>query len=522
MNNSSFAKQAAILAAATLLARLIGFLYRLPLTNLIGDAGNALHGVGYQFYLFLLVLSAAGLPGAISKMVSERLALDKYRSAHAVFRTALVLATGVGIVASLFLWVMARPLASWFGFPGSVYAIRGVAPAIPLVSVMAVFRGYFQGMGNTTPTAVTQVIEQIFNAIFKVLLAHLFIAQLEHAAGGAAAGTAISAAVGLLVIFGIYKMLAPKILLKVKNDPRRKSEDSKSIVNELLRITFPIILGTAIFSIANFIDIAMVSNRMMASGAFTQFEIEDLFGQLSGKFVVLTTLPISVSTAIATASLPSIAGSKVVEDLKAVRRKIADALRLSTLISIPAAVGLGVLAAPILTLLFPNHPEGAILLQVGSISIVFLSLTQIATGALQGIGKIMIPVGAAAAGAVIKIPLNYVLIANPQINVLGAVISTCVCYLLAATINLGAVRKFTGIKIDWIGTFVKPLIAALMMGLASFVSYDVIYTIVLGLNWLATIFTIGIGMAVYFVVLVILGALNRSDMARIPVIRRYV
>ena len=522
MKNSSFAKQAAILAAATLLARLIGFLYRLPLTNLIGDAGNALHGVGYQFYMFLLVLSAAGLPGAISKMVSERIALNKYRSAHAVFRTALVLAAGVGIAAALILWIMAGFLAESFGFPGSVYAIRGVAPAIPLVSVMAVFRGYFQGMGNATPTAVTQVVEQFFNAIFKVLLAYLFIAQLEHAAGGAAAGTAISAAIGLLVIFCIYKMLAPKILERVKEDPAKMPEDSAAIIKELLRITFPIILGTAIFSIANFIDIAMVGNRMTASGAFTQAEIENLFGQLPGKFVVLTTLPISISTAIATASLPSIAGSKVVKDLKAVRQKIANALRLSTLISIPAAVGIGVLAEPILALLFPNHPEGAILLQVGSVSIVFLSLTQIATGSLQGIGKIMIPVGAAAAGAIIKIPLNHVLIANPQINVLGAVISTCACYLLAATINLTAVKKFTGIKIDWITIFAKPLIAASMMGLASFVSHNVVYTITLGLNWLATIFAIGIGMTIYFVVLVVLGALSREDMGRIPIIKRYV
>ena len=520
--SSSFAKQAAILAAATLLARLIGFLYRLPLTRLIGDAGNALHGVGYQFYLFLLILSAAGLPAAISKMVSERVALGQYRNAHEVFRASLILAASFGFVAFIILFLMSRSLANWFGFPGSVYAIRGVAPAIPLVSVMAVFRGYFQGMGNAAPTAVTQIIEQFFNAIFKVLLAFLFIAQLEHAAGAAAFGTFISSAIGLATIYCIYRVLKPKIMHRVYRDENWNFEAPKNILKELLQTTFPIILGAAIYSIANFIDIAMVGNRMAASGAFSQAEIEHLFGQLSGKFVVLTTLPISISSAIAMAALPSIAGSKVTKNFNDIKVKISEAFRLSTMISIPAAVGLGVLAEPILLLLFPSHPEGAILLQVGSASIIFLSLTQIATGALQGIGKIIIPVGAAVMGALIKIPLNYVLIANPGINVVGAVISTSVCYLLAACINIAAIKHFTDIKIDWFGIFGKPLTASLLMGLACFVSFNVIYEVTLGINAIATVFAIIIGLAIYFLVMVFVNGLKQTDLARIPILRRYL
>ena len=509
------------MAAATLLARFIGFLYRLPLTDLIGDEGNALYGVGFQFYLFLLVLSSAGLPNAISKMVSERIARRQYRSAHEVFKAAMVVAIIFGFMGSLLLWVMAGNFARWFGYPGSVYAIRAVSPAVLIVAVMAVFRGYFQGMGNAVPTAMSQVIEQFFNAVFKIWLAFIFVSQIERAAAGAAAGTGIGALAGLLVLLGIYKILSPKIRDRLRRDPARNTESPKVIIKELLRTAFPIILGTAIYSIANFIDLAMVSHRMAASGAFIQAEIDELYGQLIGKFVVLTTLPVSISTALSIAVLPSIAGSKAAEDHGVVVQKISKALRMSALISIPAAMGIGVMAEPILLLLFPNHPDGAILLQVGAISVVFLSLVQVATGALQGIGKIMIPVIGAGVGALTKIPLNYVLIARPEIHVLGAVISTCVCYFLAAAINLSAVKKYTGIKIDWIGVFVKPLGAAVMMGLTCYVSYYVLMAVTLGHNGIAALFSIGLGAVVYFMMLVIFGGLYEEDMARLPILRRF-
>ena len=509
------------MAAATLLARFIGFLYRVPLTDLIGDEGNALYGVGFQFYLFLLVLSSAGLPNAISKMVSERIARKQYRNAHEVFKMAMVVAVFFGFIGSLLLWIMAGHLARWFGYPDSVYAIRAVSPAVLIVAIMAVFRGYFQGMGNAVPTAMSQVIEQSFNAVFKVWLAFIFVSQIEIAAAGATAGTGIGALAGLLTLLGIYKLLSAKIRGRVRRDPGRKIEKPKALIKELLRTAFPIILGTAIYSIANFIDMAMASHRMGASGAFTQAEIDALYGQLTGKFVVLTTLPVSISTALSIAVLPSIAGSKVARDHGAITQKISKALRLSTLISIPAAMGIGVMAEPILMLLFPNHPEGAILLQVGAVSIVFLSLVQVATGTLQGIGKIMIPVIGAGVGALTKIPLNYVLIARPEINVIGAVISTCVCYFIAATINLSAVKKYTGIRIDWIGVFVKPLGAAVMMGLTCYVSYFVLMAVTLGHNGVSTLFSIGLGAVVYFMMLVVLGGLYEEDMARLPILRRF-
>ena len=503
------------MAAATLFARFLGFLYRLPLTHLIGDEGNALYAVGFQFYLFLLVLSSAGIPNAVSKMVSERFARGEYRNAHNVFYAAMIVAVTFGLIGSLMLWFMADYFAVWFGYPGSRYAIRAIAPAVVIVAVMAVFRGYFQGMHNSVPTAISQVVEQFFNAIFKVWLAFIFISQIEHAAAGAAAGTGIGAVLGLFVILVIYKLLSPKIKTRLSHDRTSGTERRGRIIKEIIFTAFPIILGTAIYSIANFIDLAMVSHRMAASGAFTQEDIDVLYGQLTGKFVVLTTLPVSVSTALSIAVLPSIAGSTVIRDRSAVIEKITKAMRLSALVSIPSAVGLGVLATPILLLLFPHHPYGAVLLQVGAVSVIFLSMVQVTTGALQGIGKIMIPIIAAAAGALVKIPLNYMLISVPEINVLGAVISTIACYFVATVVNMSVLKVYTGIKIDWPGIFIKPLAAALTMGLACYVSFYVASRI--APNAIATLFSMGMGVAVYIIMLVMLGS---KEVVQLPLIRR--
>ena len=528
------------MAAATLFARFLGFLYRLPLTDLIGDKGNALYGVGYQFYLFLLVLSSAGLPNAVSKMVSERIARGQYRNAHGVFRSAMTVAVIFGFIGTILLWIFAQNLAIRFGYPGSAYAIRAISPAVLIVAVMAVYRGYFQGMGNAAPTAVSQVVEQVFNAAFKLLLAYIIYRQLElgleWAAAGAAAGTGVGALLGLLTVFLIYRRISHKIQYRIRREPYESDyyvsehyesgfyepERPRKLIKEVLCTAFPIILGAAIYSIANFIDMSMVSQRMGSSGVFTQTEIDALYGQLTGKFVVLTTLPVSISTALAITVLPSIAGSNITRDYKAVMVKITKALRLSALISIPAAVGISVMAEPILLLLFPNHPEGAILLQVGGVSIIFLSLVQVTAGALQGIGKIIIPVIGAGAGALAKIPLNYVLIVQPEINVLGAVISTIVCYFIAFVINLGVLKKYTRFHIDWIGTFFKPLIAAAVMGLTCFASYFILMAVTYENNFVSTFISVVLGMTVYFVVLIMIGGLDKDDVGKLPLIRRLV
>jgi len=516
-------EQAAVLAAASLFSRFVGFLYRLPLTNLIGDEGNAFYGAGNNVYTFALIMSSAGLPAAISKMVSERAAKRQYRNAHEIFRVAMIVALTGGAAFALLLAFGAGFLAKLTGYPESVYAIRTLSPTIFIVAVMAVFRGYFQGMQTTIPTALSQGVEQIVNAVFSIVLAYIFFdaARIELSAAGGTAGTGIGALAGLAVIAGIYFVLAKDIRGRAfSTEGSRFVEPRGQIAKEVLKTAFPIIIGTAIFSIANFIDMSMTQSRLEASGAFNYEEIKNLYGQLSGKYVLLTTLPVSLSMALATAAIPSIAGSHVTFDAAAVKNKINTALRLSMIISIPAAVGLGVLSDPILKLLFPNHSDGGILLKYGVAAIIFLALVQIITGILHGIGKVNIPVVGAFIGLMIKIPLNHFLIANPSINILGAVISTCACYIAAAAVGLYFLRKHTGIIPDIAGAFVKPLIAAAAMGLSCYAVYHLLYA-VSGSNALSAAASIISGFAVYVAFMILIKGFRKPDIDMLPLNKKF-
>ncbi len=514
---SSFVKQAAILAAAGIIVRILGFLYRVPLTNMIGDEGNGIYSAGYYIYTFFLVMSSAGLPAAISKMVSEKISVRQYYAAHRIFKVSLLCAAVLGMAGSLFMYFGAEWFCGIIQSPRSYYSLVTLAPTIFIVAVMSVFRGYFQGMNTTVPTALSQVVEQVFNAVFSVYLAYVFMKKgVEYGAAGGTAGTGIGAAVGLIFIAFVYMLLKHDIIKKTKRDKRfYKEEKTGRIALNLLMVAVPIITGTAIFSMTNLIDMKMVNQRLAASGSFTTKEIDALYGQLTGKYVTLTTLPVSISTAFATAVLPSIAASVALKKKQELKNKIDTTLRITMIISIPAGIGMGALGSQILKMLYPNYPDGGMLLKVGAISVIFLALSQIATGILQGLGKVYVPAVNALIGALIKIPLNYILISIPEINVLGAVISTIVCYAVASILNIIALVKTTKVTPDFKGMFIKPMAASICMGLACYVVYYGIYMII-PYNTFATLFAIVIAMIVYLFIMLMLKGILIEDLKLVP------
>lgn len=525
---TAFVKQAAILASAGLVVRLIGFAYRLPLTNLIGDEGNGIYAASFYLYMFFLIMSSAGLPAAISKMVSQRVALKQYRSAQRIFYVSLAVASVAGFVSASILYFGAEWLSVLVVNPRSKTAIQTLSPTVFIVAVMSVFRGYFQGMSNTVPTATSQFVEQVFNAIFSVYLAYILLPRgLAYAVAGATGAKGIGAVAGLAVLLGIYLLALPVFRRRIQRFSKETTiEAPLSIARELLGTAAPIIVGTAIFSMTNLIDMQMVMNILINNG-HTNTEAYRLYGMLTGKYATLTTLPVSISTAFAVASIPSIASSVALGKKAEANRKINMALRLTMVLSIPAAVGIGVLANPILLLLFPAHPEGGSLLQVGAVSIIFFALVQITTGMLQGSGYVYIPAIAALCGALLKIPLNRLLIPIPQINVHGAVISTIACCMVAAIIDLVMLKKKTGVRLDFMGFLLKPLISSTAMGIGCFVFYHFIYFIVPS-NTLATLAAILIGVVIYFGFMVIIRGLSEQDLNMIPggqrlghILRRY-
>ncbi|MCD7855409.1 MAG: polysaccharide biosynthesis protein [Clostridiales bacterium] len=515
--NSSFVKQAVILAVASMIVRLLGFAYRVPLTNMIGDEGNGIYSAGYYIYTFFLILSSSGLPAAISKMISEKVALGEYKNARRIFKVSLCVAGTLGIIGMAIMFFGAERLALLVGSPRSVYTLMSLAPTVFICAVMSVYRGWYQGFNTTIPTAVSQVVEQIFNAFFSVYLAWVLLGYgIEMGAAGGTMGTGIGALAGLITIV-IISFITKKSYNAIFAEDKGgyAVETAKQITGRLFKTAIPIITGTAVFSMTNLIDMKMVMVRLAASGAFTSREADILYGQLTGKYVTLTTLPVSISTALATAVLPNIAASIALKDQKAVKAKVNTSLRLTMIISIPAAIGMGVLANQILQLLYPNYPEGGELLAIGAISIIFLALSQIETGILQGIGKVYVPAVNALIGAIVKIPLNYVLIAIPSINVKGAVISTIGCYIVCALLNLLALKRATGIKFDFVSILLKPILASLIMGVGCLGLYKLIYA-VLPSNSICTIIAIIFAIIVFVVALALMKGFKREDLALLP------
>lgn len=517
---SSFIKQAAILACAGLLVRVIGFLYRLPLTNMIGDEGNGIYSAGYYLYNFFLVMSSAGLPVAISKMVAEKIALGQYTNARKTFKVSMVVAGVLGFICMVLMLAFAEDFCSWVKSERSYYCIITLAPTVFVVSILSVYRGYFQGRGTTVPTAISQIVEQIFNAVLSVYFAWLFMNVMgkgvEFGAAGGTAGTGIGALAGLITIMVIYVLNAKRINQSYGEDKKDYHVQTfGEITSDLFRIAVPVITGTAIFSMTNLIDMVMVNSRLAATGIYTSDEIDALYGLLTGKYVTLTTLPVVISTSLATAAIPTIATSMVLKDTEAVKTKVDTTLRVTMIISIPAAVGLGALGDQILYMLFPNYPDGGNLLKAGALSIILLALSQISTGVLQGIGKAKAPAINALIGSVAKIPVNYVLIAVPSINIIGAVISTTVCYLFASLLNFRALVKTTGVKPDYVGMLVKPSIASVFMALVCIFGYKLLYMLIPN-NTAVTLMVIMLAVLVYFAAMVLIKGFAREDLRMLP------
>lgn len=527
--NSSFIKQAAILASAGIIVRIIGFLYRLPLTNMIGDTGNGIYSAGYYIYTFLLILSSAGLPAAISKMVSERIAVKEYRNAHKVFKVSMLVSGLMGFVFMVGLYVFAEPISKLIDAEDSYWCMVSLAPTLFIVAIMSVYRGYFQGMNTMVPTSISQIVEQIFNAVFSVYLAYVFLGigvpkgskNIVLGAAGGTAGTGVGALAGLIIMIIAYMLIRPRIKRRIKREGHKHRVDTNGyIVKMLLRTAIPIIAGTAVFSITNLADMVMVMGRLKVAG-FSYDESLILYGQLSGKYVTLTTLPVSITTAMATATIPSIAASVRLNEKENVKRKMSLTFRIAMILSIPAAVGIGVLGDPIIRMLFPDADKGGNLLTVGAISIIFLAICQMITGILQGIGRLDVPVKGAILGAIAKIILNYFLIAIPSVNVLGAVISTTGCYAVASIYNLVSFARITKVKLDYKGGIIKPMIGSIIMGIACFGVYRLLTYVSIG-NTISTIISIVISILIYGVVMLFIKGITEEDFTYIPMGGRIV
>ena len=512
----NFVKGAAILGIAGVVVKILGAIYRIPLSNIIKPEGMGYYQTAYPFYVLLLTISTAGVPVAVAKLVAEKRAIGDYKNAHKIFKVALIGLIFLGLVTSMVIAFGAKSIVEYLGNENAYYALIALVPALFFVPIMSAFRGFFQGSQSMVPTALSQIVEQFFRVITGLSLTVLLLGRgIPIAAGGASFGGSMGAIFGTLVIMGIYLRQKKEIQLEIDTTVKEREYSIKSIIKDLLLIAVPITLGAAISPIMDTIDAALVLRRLQAIN-YSAAQANDLYGQLKGMAQTLINLPQVFSIAISMSLMPAIANASSRKSKEEVAELISTGLRLTLLIGLPAAFGLFVLAKPIVSLLYFNLTAGenavtGEILQYLALGVVFLTLVQALTAIIQGLGKPFIPVRNLLFGAIAKIILTYFLTAIPAINVKGAAISTVVAFAIAGSLNFLYVIRVVKADLDLKNIFLKPLGSALGMAIIARISYNLLNNLVGGS--LATLLAVSIGGFSYFILLIMTGTLTGDDLS---------
>ena len=519
MSKDNFLKGAAILAVAGILVKIIGAFYRIPLGNIMPADGMGYYQVGYQLYVLLVAVSTSGFPTATSKIIAEKRAFGDYSGAHKIFKVSFIGFLIAGVFSAVLVILGAKPILAFMETPNSYYALIALVPALLFVPIMSAFRGYFQGMQNMVPTAISQLIEQIFRAGIALSLAYLLLNRGSAiAAGGASFGASAGAIAGTIVIILIYFRNRKNIMLEVDSTTGFEEESVKRIIKNILYIAVPITIGASIVPVISAIDAALVT-RILQQLNYTEKEAAAKFAQISAYAQTLINFPQVLSVAMAMSLVPSIADAYSRRDHEAIRKTTNAGIRTTLLIGLPSALGLFILAKPIIGLIYYSKSPAVIaetgeILAILAISLVFLTLVQSLTAILQGIGKPMIPVRNLAIGAVIKVILTYTLVSIPSIQIKGAAISTVVTYVIAALLNLYSVKKHTNVEIKFVDTILRPVIAGAIMGIV--VKLTNMYTIELIGSKFSTVLSIAVGAVVYGFALLLVGAVTTEDLKLLP------
>lgn len=514
---SSVIKGAAIIGIAGIVVKILGAIFRIPLSNWMGDLGMSYYQVAYNIYLALIVMSTAGFPVAISKLVSENIARGHYNNAHKVFKTAVKIMAVLGGVSAAICFFGAGILARAVGNPEAAGAVRAIAPALLFVPILASFRGFFQGRQNMNPTAISEIIEQLFRVGFGFALTLLFLStSLPNAAAGASFGATAGSLAALAFMFLVYYMHRHVIKREIDRTDGYL-EDTKNIIKKILVIAIPIVIGAEIIPLMFSLDMGIVMNRLQDTG-WTELESQKLYGLMGAYCNSLTNMPEFLIQAIAISMVPAISRASARGNRKDVESSIGIGYRLTTLIAFPAMVGLMVLAKPIFRLLFPLKVDEAMLaiptFLVMCISIVPLALYETSTGTLQAIGKQIVPVKNVAIGAAVKIVFTYILVGIKSINVVGAAMSSIIAFMVAFVLNELAVKKYTGTKIDFVKTYLKPCVASLIMGAGAYGTHFLLSKFMP--NSLSTALAILAGVIIYIIMVVVIKVATPEDLRELP------
>lgn len=521
--STSFMKNVLILMCSEIIVKVLGLVYRLVITNVegFGDAGIGYYSAGYQIYALLLTLCSIGIPSVISKLISERLAVGNNIGAQRIFKVALKLFAGIGLFFSVTLFFGAEFIATnLLNVPDVKYVLRVLAPAIVFVSTSAVFRGYFAGQQNMKPTSVTQVLEQFLNCVLSIVFVYALIGKEPYImAAGGNLSTTLSIVITFLYLMTYYKGNRIKIE-KEKIVEEKQEKSNKELVKTILKLSIPVTIGSVISVISSVIDTATVSNciQQAFSGIVTggKEALEQLAMQSTGilsKVDNLINLPIAINLAFSTALVPAISESIARKEYDVASKRLSFSLFASIIIIVPCAIGFICLSNQILNLIYPNAPDGANIMRLSAISMIFIALSQTINGGLYGLNKVLTPAIALAIGAIIKLILNIVLISNPKINIIGAPVSSIICQIIAFTICYKVLTSKIKLRIPP-KKILKTVISGIVMGIS-------VYFISKGLNTvipqnMSTIISIICGVMIYVIAILGLKILSKEDILMIP------
>lgn len=558
---------ALVLSIATMIVKVIGVVYKIPLSNMIGTVGRGYFDSAYSLYVPIYTISMAGLPVAVSKMVSQQMALGHFRDVKQIYKVAKRLFLIMGILGTLAMFILAYPYAAVAKAPNAIPAILVITPSIFFCCVMSSYRGYYNGLRNMTPTAVSQVLEAGGKLVFGLICAKLVIsygysrfeqgltvfgvtvadetealsAIYPYAAAAAAVGVTLGTVVGM-----IYLM----ILNKVKGDNITKAELMSSpipqgatvIAKKLIAFAIPVVASSLVFSITNLIDAVTVQNRLnyviannldyirnLYSSELMNIKDEDiktfLYGAYSLSLDFKNLIP-SITMPLGVSAIPALSAAWAVKNKKQIKVSIESVLRVTMIIAMPCGIGMGVLAKPILDVFYGSGEAAsgisiaAPVLMAYGFTISLMSLSQPMTNMLQALDKAKLPLISLSLGAVAKLIANYILVAIPSINVNGAVIGTIICYAIIVIFNLAALIKIAKVRINFLSVFIKPTVCGILCGIGAYSAFGIFNRLISSESTIASIVTLGIaicfGGLIYVISMLLIKGLAKDDIIMLP------
>lgn len=514
-SNNKFLKGTLILTVSSIVVKVIGSLNWIILSRVLGGEGIGLYQMGFPIYLMAITLSSAGIPVAISIITAEKLAQKDFLGAKRVFNVSLRLLFVTGLVFASALFFGAHWLIDnhWIRDSRAYYSIIALAPAVFFVTFLASFRGYLQGWQIMTPTAASEIVEQLMRVVTMIVFANMFMPHgLAYAAGGASMGAGVGAFCALLVLMWFYGRLKQKLKADLQQqNPLATRESARAIISRLLRLALPVSMSSLMLPVVANLDLLIVPQRLEAAG-FHISQATEFFGYLTGMAVPLINLATIFTAAMTISLVPAISESRALNDVFGIRAKTRTAFRVALIITCPCFVGMYFLAEKIAALIY-NAPGAADAIQTMSVGILLLGLHQISTGILQGLGRTSIPVINMILAAAVKVFLSWTLTAIPTLGIKGAAMATVVDFGLAAVLNMIFIYKYTGFALSFSGVF-KPAVSAAAMGAAV---YGVITLTVSWGAW-AILAAIAVAVPVYGGVLLAVGGMGKDDLESLPFI----